>query len=210
MRIILLGPPGAGKGTVGEFLEEKLNLPRLATGDIIRNQIAQDTEFGKSAHELISKGYLIPDENIVSLILDELIFDKYKQGVIFDGFPRTIMQAQLMEEHNIKIDFIINLEVPEDMLIKRLSSRWICKNCNAVFNSISNPPQTQGVCDKCGGELYQREDDKPEVVKKRLDVYRRKTKELVEFYQDKPQFKIVDGRGSPSEVNKLVIQTIVG
>ncbi|MFQ5620680.1 MAG: adenylate kinase [Candidatus Nanoarchaeia archaeon] len=208
MNIVLLGPPGCGKGTLGEQLEIKLNLERIATGDLIRAEIEDKTEFGLHAQEMINKGFLIADEKIVDIVVQELKRPKYQSGAIFDGFPRTIKQAQLMEEKGIHLDHVISLEAPEELLIQRLSSRRICKKCTAVFNVLTNPPKKEGICDKCGEALIQRDDDHPEVIKKRLDVYREKTAELIGYYKEHSAFKTVDGSLPPEEVVENTLAAI--
>jgi len=208
MRIVLLGPPGVGKGTVGALLEDALHLPHLSSGNLVRAEISKGTEWGKHAIDLINKGYLIPDIEIVDMVKRELEHDKYKDGVILDAFPRTIKQAQILDEQNLAPDYVISIEVPESELIRRLSARRMCKECKAVFNNLTNPSKVPDVCDRCQGPLILRKDDTPEVIKNRLEVYREKTQDLIDFYKGRDAFKTIDGTGTPQEVADLALDQI--
>ncbi|MCD6522913.1 MAG: adenylate kinase [Candidatus Diapherotrites archaeon] len=183
-RVIFLGPPGAGKGTYASRIMERLNIPQISTGDLLREAIRNRTEIGIKAEEYVSQGKLVPDDIVIEILKQRLAKDDCKNGFILDGFPRTIEQAKALD--NIThIDLVINLVVPDEIIVKRLSSRIICKRCGAVYNLITLPPKKEGICDKCGGPLYQREDDKPEVIMQRLDVYKKQTAPLVEYYRNR-------------------------
>lgn len=168
MRLILLGAPGAGKGTQAEYLSKRFSIPHISTGDILRENVKNETELGKKAKEYMDKGLLVPDEIVIEIVKDRLSKEDCKNGFLLDGFPRTIAQAEaldkVLEELGQKIDKVLNIEVPDEKILERMSGRRICKNCGASFHVIYRPPQKEGVCDVCGGELYQREDDKEETV----------------------------------------------
>ena len=208
MNIVLLGPPGVGKGTMSAMLEKQLRLPRLVTGDLLREQIKAKTEFGTYAASLIDHGKYIPDEEIVAFVAKHLKSKKYEKGVVFDGFPRTIPQAEAMEHNGIHINYIFGLEAPEALLIQRLSNRRMCSGCNAIFNLLTQKPKKAGICDQCNGTLIQREDDKPEVIHKRIKIYHEKTHELFAFYQSHKEmgtrFYTIDATGTPEQIYKRI------
>jgi len=180
----MLGPPGAGKGTYASRLTVRLGIPHISTGDMVREEIKKQTDLGLKIKEYSDRGALVPDEIIIKLLAERLGKPDCNRGFILDGFPRTISQAEALE--NIaKIDLVINLNVPDDIIIARLSNRLICSKCGAIYNLLTLKPKKEGVCDKCGGKLYQREDDKPEVIKERLNVYRKQTEPLIEYYAKK-------------------------
>ncbi len=183
IKIIMLGPPGAGKGTYAARLSPKLNIPTISTGDLLRGA-KNDPEIGETIKEYEAKGELVPDKIVIEILKKRLEQEDTKNGFILDGFPRTIEQAKVLEEIS-DIDAVINLNVPEEILIKRLSSRRQCKKCGAIYNLLYLKPKVEGVCDKCGGELYQRNDDKPEAIKERLKVYHEKTEPLIDYYTNK-------------------------
>ena len=189
MIIIMLGAPGTGKGTVASILTGKLNIPQVSTGDIFRKHIKEKTELGKLAESYISKGELVPDDVTIGLIENSMEESDVQNGIILDGFPRTVKQAEeldkLLAQKGKKVDMVINLTTPEDEIIERIVNRRICSNsdCKTVYNLVLNPPKVEGVCDKCGSELIQRKDDTIETVKSRLDSYFKQTSPLVEYYE---------------------------
>ena len=189
MIIIMLGAPGTGKGTVASILTGKLNIPQVSTGDIFRKHIKEKTELGKLAESYISKGELVPDDVTIGLIENRMEEQDVQNGIILDGFPRTVKQAEeldkLLAQKGKKVDMVINLTTPEDEIVERIVNRRICSNsdCKTVYNLVLNPPKVEGVCDKCGSELIQRKDDTIETVKSRLDSYFKQTSPLVEYYE---------------------------
>lgn len=210
MKIILLGPPGAGKGTYASRLTPILKLPHISSGDMVRDEIKAQTELGKLMKEYSNKGKLGPDEIMIKILAKRLRKPDCKKGCILDGFPRTIKQAEALEKI-VKIDLVINLNVPDDIIITRLSNRLTCKKCGTIYNKLTLKPKRDNICDKCGGELYQREDDKPEVIQERLNVYRKKTEPLIEYYKKKDLLKNVSCNGlmTPPEVIVEKIKSII-
>ncbi len=210
MRIILLGPPGAGKGTQAKFIAQKLAIPQISTGDILRENVKNNTELGKKAKEFINKGTLVPDTIMIELVKNRVKEEDCKNGYILDGFPRTIAQAEGLEKAlgEEKIDAVLFVNVSDVVIIERLSLRRICKNCGAIYHLKYNPPQKDGECDKCGGELYQRDDDKEETIKNRLKVYREQTEPLVDYYRKKDILFEIDGEKSVEEVNKEISEIL--
>ena len=203
MNAIIFGPPGSGKGTYASFIEKKLGIVKISTGDIIREEIEKNTDLGKRMKEYANRGELVPDK-IITEILKRRISEQdcMKNGFILDGYPRTIPQAQTLDKI-ANIDVIINLNVPDWIIIERLSSRRTCKKCEAIFNVKYVKPKVEGVCDKCGGELYQRDDDKPKVIKERIKVYQKQTQPLLKYYKGKIPFVDFecDSPDIPPEVN---------
>jgi len=210
MRIVLLGPPGAGKGTYASRLTVKLGVPHISTGDIVREEIRKETDLGKEIKDYSDRGVLVPDEIIIKLLAERLKKPDCNEGFILDGFPRTISQAEALEEI-AKIDLVINLVVPDEIIITRLSNRLICSKCGAIYNLLTLKPKRDMICDRCGGNLYRREDDKPEVIKKRLNVYRRRTEPLIEYYSKKGLLRNVvcnDLMIPPEDIIKKIIGII--
>jgi len=199
--LILLGPPGAGKGTVGGKLSEIYNLLLISSGDLLRENVNNHTELGEKVNSYIKKGELVPDELVEKIIEDRIKREDCKYGFILDGFPRTLKQAEDLEKiFQDKEDLIvIYLSASDEFLIKRLSNRRICENCGAIYHLINLPPEKEGICDKCGGKLIQREDDKPEVIKKRLDVYHKLTQPIIDYYRKKGNFFEISGEGKLEE-----------
>ena len=188
MFIVLLGAPGSGKGTVGEILTKNLKLAHISTGDLFRENLKNETALGKKAKEYMDKGELVPDEITVGMLADRMKKEDVENGAILDGFPRTKAQAEILDkmltEGGNKVDIALNIDVPFDEIIKRIANRRSCRGCNAIYNVVFNPPKNEGICDECGGELYQREDQKPEVVQNRLEVYKKTADELIAYYKD--------------------------
>lgn len=204
MNIILMGPPGAGKGTQAEKLVEKLGIPHISTGDMFRKALKEGTELGLKAKSYMDQGKLVPDEVTVGIVKERLSETDCQQGFLLDGFPRTIQQAndleKILEDINKDLDAVINIKVIRDVLIERLTGRRVCKTCGATYHILFNPSQENNKCDKCGGELYQRDDDTLETVGNRLDVYEAQTAPLIEYYKQKGLLKEVDGAQTMDEV----------
>lgn len=204
MKIIMLGAPGAGKGTQAKMIAEKYGLPHISTGDIFRANIKNGTELGKEAKEYMDKGLLVPDELTVRLLLDRVAQDDCKNGYVLDGFPRTIPQAEVLDEKlselGEKVDYAINVDVPDENIVNRMSGRRACLNCGATYHIVSIPPKKEGICDVCGSELVLRDDDKPETVQNRLKVYHEQTQPLIDFYEKKGVLRSVDGTLPMEEV----------
>ncbi len=197
MRIMLIGPPGGGKGTQAKKLAATYHIPQISTGDILREAVSNETKLGVQAKKYLDAGELVPDSVMLNLIRETLHSEKCQSGFILDGFPRTIPQAEglddLLEELSMHLNYVIALEVEDNVILDRLTSRRCCRNCGAIYNVHNNPPEVPGVCDKCGGELYQRDDDKPETIKNRLEVYREQTQPLLEYYRKKDLLNTIDG-----------------
>lgn len=204
MKIIMLGAPGAGKGTQAKMIAGKYDVPHISTGDIFRANIKNGTELGMEAKKYMDQGLLVPDELTVRILLDRVAQDDCKNGYVLDGFPRTIPQAEVLDEAlsklGDKIDYAINVDVPDENIIRRMSGRRACLTCGATYHIEHVPPKKEGVCDTCGSELVLRDDDKPETVKNRLDVYHKQTQPLIDFYTEKGVLKTVDGTLPMEEV----------
>ena len=204
MKIIMLGAPGAGKGTQAKMLADKYQIPHISTGDIFRANIKNGTELGNKAKEFMDKGLLVPDELVVDLVIDRFKEDDCKKGYILDGFPRTIPQAEALDKAlsdiGDAVDYAVNVEVPDENIITRMGGRRACVGCGATYHVQFNPTKVEGVCDRCGKELILRDDDKPETVKKRLDVYHEQTQPLIDYYTKKGIIKEVDGT---QDMNKV-------
>jgi adenylate kinase len=197
MKIIMLGAPGAGKGTHAKKITEKFGIPAISTGDIFRENIKNGTELGKKAKEYMDVGNLVPDELVCDLVVDRLKQDDCKNGYILDGFPRTIPQAEALTAALAKdddaIDYALEIFIEDQAIIDRMSGRRVCKSCGATYHVVNIPPKTEGVCDECDGELIVRDDDAPETVKKRLDVYHEQTAPLIDYYKKQGILKVIDG-----------------
>ncbi len=212
MKIIMLGAPGAGKGTQAKMIAEKFNIPHISTGDIFRANIKNGTELGKKAKEFMDKGQLVPDELTVEILLDRVANDDCKNGYVLDGFPRTIPQADVLDKEltklGDKVDFAINVDVPDENIVRRMSGRRACLKCGATYHIEHIPPKTEGICDKCGSELVQRDDDKPETVQNRLSVYHEQTQPLIDYYEKKNILKSVDGTKDMQEVFSDIVSIL--
>lgn len=204
MKIIMLGAPGAGKGTQAKMIAEKYSVPHISTGDIFRANIKNGTELGMEAKKYMDQGLLVPDELTVRILLDRVAQDDCKNGYVLDGFPRTIPQAEVLDhaltELSDKIDYAVNVDVPDENIIRRMSGRRACLTCGATYHIEHIPPKKEGICDACGSELVLRDDDKAETVKNRLDVYHKQTQPLIDFYTEKGVLKTVDGTLPMNEV----------
>lgn len=212
MRMVLLGGPGAGKGTQAVMLSQRLNVPHVSTGDIFRSNIKNGTELGRKAKEYMDKGALVPDELTVEIVRDRLSQFDCKYGFILDGFPRTIPQAEYLEDAlakmGKKLDVVLNIDVRDDVIVRRLSGRRVCSSCGAPYHVSNNPPKADGVCDTCGGSVVQRDDDREETVAKRLKTYHDQTEPLIDFYGRKGYLKTVDGEGSVEETLDRTIKAL--
>ena len=204
MKIIMLGAPGAGKGTQAKRIAEKYGVPHVSTGDIFRANIKNGTQLGMEAKKYMDQGLLVPDELTVRILLDRVAQDDCKNGYVLDGFPRTIPQAEVLDEAltklRDKIDYAIDVNVPDENIIRRMSGRRACLTCGATYHIEHIPPKQEGICDKCGSELVLRDDDKPETVKNRLAVYHEQTQPLIDFYEKKGALRSVDGTLPMEEV----------
>ncbi len=210
--IILLGAPGAGKGTQAAMLTEALGIPHVASGDLFRSALQKKTPLGLEAKKYMDQGLLVPDEVTIAMIRERLALPDCQEGVILDGFPRTLEQAKALDaalaEEGRAIDKVLYIKVPNEELVARLSGRWICRDCQAVYHTITNPPKQAGRCDACGGELYQRRDDRPETVRRRLEVYFEQTMPLIEYYTERGVLTEVNGDQSIAEVQTALIETL--
>ena len=215
MIIIMLGAPGTGKGTVASILSQELEIPQVSTGDIFRKNIKEQTELGIIADKYISKGNLVPDEITIDIVKNRLNDDDVKNGIILDGFPRTVAQAEaldkILEEKGKKVDIVLNLETPEEEIIERIVNRRVCSNqdCKAVYNLILNPPKVEGICDKCGSKLVQRQDDNVETVKLRFENYIKQTSPLVEYYKNNGVLQTETVSKSINKLGKDVAEEVV-
>ena len=209
MKIIMLGAPGAGKGTQAKMIAEKYSIPHVSTGDIFRANIKNGTELGKKAKEYMDAGKLVPDELTVKILLDRVAQDDCKDGYVLDGFPRTIPQAEVLEDAlnklGDKIDYAINVDVPDENIVRRMSGRRACLKCGATYHIEHIPPKQEGICDACGSELVLRDDDKPETVLNRLKVYHEQTQPLIDFYTERNVLKTVDGTRDMKDVFNDII-----
>ncbi|NOZ26090.1 MAG: adenylate kinase [Nitrospirae bacterium] len=214
MRIVLLGAPGAGKGTQAKKLVDKYGIPQISTGDILRKAVADGTPLGKEAKSYMDKGELVPDSVVIGLVKERLAQDDCKKGFILDGFPRNTAQAEVLdkvlEDMGIPLQVALSVDVDMDILMKRLTGRRTCRQCGQMYNVYFSPSQKEGVCDKCGGELYQRDDDKEETIRKRLEVYEAQTAPLIEYYKNKGILKSVEGTGEIDEIFAKICSILGG
>ncbi len=208
MKLIFLGAPGAGKGTQAEVVSKKLAIPAVSTGNIIRAALKEQTEMGIKAKEFIEKGQLVPDDVVIGIIKERLTQDDCKNGFILDGFPRTVPQAEALDDMGIEIDKVIDIEVPDEKIAARMSGRRVCGNCGASYHLLYKKPEKDGVCNVCGGELIQRADDKPETVLDRLDVYHKQTEPLIDFYRTKGKLRVVEGQEEVADTSALTLKAL--
>ena len=208
MNLILLGAPGAGKGTQAVLLVKKLSIPAISTGNMLREAIANGTELGKKAKQFMDEGALVPDELILGIIGDRVAQDDCANGFILDGVPRTLAQAEALEAKGIRIDHVVSIEVDDSVIEGRMTGRRVCGKCGASYHVVANPPKVEGVCDSCGSELVIRKDDKPETVRKRLEVYHATTEVLKDFYGKLGRLCIVNGDQSIEGANEEILKAI--
>ena len=212
MKIIMLGAPGAGKGTQAKMIAEKYSIPHISTGDIFRANIKNGTELGKKAKSYMDKGQLVPDELTLDLIMDRFKQDDCKNGYVLDGFPRTIPQAESLDTalkaKGEKVDFAIDVDVPDENIVKRMGGRRACVGCGATYHVVYSPTKVEGVCDKCGEELIVRDDDKPETVLNRLEVYHNQTQPLIDYYNEQGILKSVDGTVDMKDVFNAIVDIL--
>lgn len=212
MKIIMLGAPGAGKGTQAKKIAAKYEIPHISTGDIFRANIKEGTELGKKAKTYMDQGLLVPDELVVDLVVDRVNQEDCKNGYVLDGFPRTIPQAEALDkalaELGQKMDYAIDVDVPDENIINRMGGRRACLNCGATYHIVSIPPKKEGICDHCGNALVLRDDDKPETVKKRLDVYHEQTQPLIDYYAKQNILKTVDGTQPMEAVFDAIVSVL--
>lgn len=212
MKVIMLGAPGAGKGTQAKRLAAKYDIPHISTGDIFRANIKNETELGKKAKVYMDQGLLVPDELVVDLVIDRFKNPDCERGYVLDGFPRTIPQAKALDEalakNGDRVEYAIDVDVPDSAIINRMAGRRACVNCGGTYHIETIPPKKEGICDVCGGELILREDDKPETVQRRLEVYHEQTQPLIEYYKNKGILKSVDGTKIMDEVFYEIVQIV--
>ncbi|HCG35700.1 MAG TPA: adenylate kinase [Clostridiales bacterium] len=208
MKILFLGAPGAGKGTQAEIVSQKLNIPTISTGAMIREALKAKTEMGLAAKSYIDAGELVPDEVVIGIVKDRLAQDDCKNGFILDGFPRTLPQAEALEQMGIALDAAVNIFVPDEKIIKRMSGRRVCDTCGATFHVVYKPTAKEGVCDKCGGTLKTRSDDFPAVVKDRLEVYHKQTEPLERYYADRSILLTVIGQEELKDTTRLTLEAL--
>ncbi|HUS81680.1 MAG TPA: adenylate kinase [Dehalococcoidia bacterium] len=210
MILILLGPPGAGKGTQAALISQEAGVAHVATGDLFRENIRNQTELGLQAKAFVDKGSLVPDELTVRMLLDRLDRPDTQKGVLLDGFPRTVDQARALDEalkeRGQAVDKVLYINVGEEEVVRRLAGRWTCRQCGAVYHQVFSPPKQQGKCDQCGGELYQRDDDKPETVRNRLGVYSQQTAPLIDYYKGQGKLLEVNGEQEADAVGRDLLK----
>ena len=208
MNLILLGAPGAGKGTQAEILCRELNIPTISTGNILRAAIKDGTPTGLEAKHFMDAGQLVPDDVIISIITERLAADDCRNGYILDGVPRTIAQAEALEKAGIRFDAAISIEISDETITERMSGRRVCETCGASYHLVAVPPKQAGICDKCGGRLVQRKDDEPETVKARLEVYHRETEPLKEFYAQLGLLRSVENQPTVAETSQAILRAL--
>ncbi len=208
MKLILLGAPGAGKGTQAEIICQKKNIPTISTGNILREALKNGTEMGQKAKSYMESGALVPDEILIGIIKDRLSEDDCQNGFILDGFPRTIPQAEALDAMGVEIDAVLDIEVPDEEIVSRMSGRRVCEACGSSYHVLYKKPREEGKCDSCGGTLVQRKDDHPDTVKERLEVYHTQTEPLKEYYSNQGKLLVVHGQDAVETTTKLVLEAL--
>ena len=208
MNLILVGAPGAGKGTQAAVISERLNIPQISTGNIIREALRSGTEMGLKAKSFMDAGQLVPDEVVIGIIKDRLANDDCENGFILDGFPRTIPQAEALDEMGVVINKVIDIEVPDEIIINRLSGRRVCEKCGRPYHTESLKPKVDGICDDCTGALIQRKDDQIDTIKNRLNIYHSETEPLKDYYEAQGKLAVVDGQGTVDETIALTMAAV--
>ena len=208
MNLILLGAPGAGKGTQAELLIEKLSIPAISTGAMLRESMNNGSELGKQVHEIMERGMLVPDDVIMAIVAERITADDCKKGFILDGGPRTLSQAKALDAAGIPVDYVISLEIADDVIEKRMSGRRVCSGCGASFHIENNRPKTEGICDHCGAALTIREDDAPETVRNRLKLYHEKTEVLKDYYAQQGKLVLIEGNQPIQDANRDILVAI--
>ena len=212
MRVVLVGPPGAGKGTQAQFLASHLSIPKISTGDIFRDNVSHGTKLGQQAQKYMERGDLVPDEVTIAMVTDRLADDDAQAGFLLDGFPRNVPQAEtlkkLLTSWETRLDVVLELVVDDDEVVRRLSGRRGCRRCGRIWHVVFDPPVTPGICDDCGGELFQRDDDREETIRHRLDVYQQQTTPLVSFYADEGTLLGLDATGPVDEITERALSAL--
>ena len=212
MRLVLVGPPGAGKGTQAQFISSNLSIPKISTGDIFRYNVSTGTELGRQAKAFMDKGDLVPDEVTIAMVSSRLQEDDAQVGFLLDGFPRNVPQAEtlkkMLAEWDAKLDIVLELVVDDDEVVRRLSGRRTCRKCGRIWHVVFDPPARQGICDDCGGELFQRDDDQEETIRHRLDVYQQQTRPLIAYYADEGTLLGIDATGPVEEITDRAMSAL--
>ena len=208
MNLILMGAPGAGKGTQSEKISEKWGIPAISTGDMLRAAIKAGTDLGKTAKSFMDEGKLVPDEVVIGIVKERLAEDDCKKGFILDGFPRTIPQAEALDEMGVDIEYVINIDISDERIVNRMSGRRVCESCGRPYHLVNLKPKKDGVCDDCGGTLVQRKDDHPDTVLARLDVYHKETEPLVDYYKKQGKLVNVEGQDNVEDTTALILKAI--
>jgi adenylate kinase len=210
MNLIIMGPPGSGKGTQGKLIAEKYHIPQISTGDILREAISNGLALGLKARAYMARGELVPDEVVIGIIEDRLMQRNYEKGFLLDGFPRTVAQAEALQrmlgKRGLTVDHVINIEIEAEELISRLRGRRTCSRCGAMYHLLFNPPKRDGICDTCGGSLYQRDDDKEETIRSRLDIYSQQTRPVIQYYASQGLLRSIDGVGNIGDIFHLILE----
>jgi adenylate kinase len=212
VRVVLVGPPGAGKGTQAQFISSNLSIPKISTGDIFRHNVSSGTDLGRQAKAFMDRGDLVPDEITIAMVSSRLQEDDAQLGFLLDGFPRNVPQAEtlkkMLAEWDMRLDIVLELVVDDDEVVRRLSGRRTCRQCGRIWHVVFDPPARQGICDECGGELYQRDDDQEETIRHRLEVYQQQTRPLIAFYADEGTLLGIDATGPVEEITDRAMSAL--